>query len=149
MSERALLALTLLVGATAPLRAQDLAQLRRHEAELTQRLAVLEAQAASADSTRFVDQKRRIITVAPLVVALPEWVSDDDKQGLEQVVAARRERYGSAFDALLAELQQASADHFGADPETVLWGEAAWLSDATAKLKDVADQHFRRGEYAA
>ena len=53
------------------------------------------------------------------------------------------------FDALLAELTQASADHFGADPETVLWGEAAWLSDATAKLKDIADQHFRRGEYAA
>ncbi len=51
------------------------------------------------------------------------------------------------FDALLAELQQASADRFGADPEVVLWGEAAWLSDATAKLKDIADQHFRRGEY--
>ncbi len=29
------------------------------------------------------------------------------------------------FDALLAELTQASADHSGADPETVLWGEAA------------------------
>ena len=53
------------------------------------------------------------------------------------------------FDALLAELAQASEDHFGADPEAVLWGEAAWLSDATANLKDIADQHFRRGEYAA
>ena len=53
------------------------------------------------------------------------------------------------FYTLLAELQQASADHFGADPETVLWGEAAWLPDATAKLKDIADQHFRRGEYEA
>lgn len=52
------------------------------------------------------------------------------------------------FDVILAELTQASADHFGADPETVLWGKAAWLSDATAKLKDIADQHFRRGEYA-
>jgi hypothetical protein len=52
------------------------------------------------------------------------------------------------FDALLAELQHASDDHFGADPEGVLWGETAWLSDATAKLKDIADQHFRRGEYA-
>jgi hypothetical protein len=51
------------------------------------------------------------------------------------------------FDALLAELQQASEDHFGADPETVLWGEASWLSDPSAKLKDIADQHFRRGEY--
>jgi hypothetical protein len=53
------------------------------------------------------------------------------------------------FDALLVELQRASADHFGADPETVLWGEAAWLTRATAKLKDIADQHFRRGEYGS
>jgi hypothetical protein len=52
------------------------------------------------------------------------------------------------FDALLAELQQASEDHFGADPAAVLWGETAWLTDATAKLKEIADQHFRRGEYA-
>ncbi len=52
------------------------------------------------------------------------------------------------FDALLAELQQASEDHFGADPEAVLWGETAWLSDATAKLKDIADQHLCRSEYA-
>jgi hypothetical protein len=52
------------------------------------------------------------------------------------------------FDELLAELQQASADHFGASPDAVLWAEAAWLSDATAKLKAIADQHFRRGEYA-
>jgi hypothetical protein len=52
------------------------------------------------------------------------------------------------FDALLAELQQASDDHFGADPEAVLWGETAWLHDATAKLKEIADQHFRRGEFA-
>ena len=52
------------------------------------------------------------------------------------------------FNALLAELRQASDDHFGADPEAVLWGETAWLTDATAKLKDIADQHFKRGEYA-
>ncbi|MGG5820015.1 hypothetical protein [Falsiroseomonas sp. HW251] len=52
-------------------------------------------------------------------------------------------------DALLAELQGASEDHFGADPEAVLWRETAWLADATAKLKDIADQHLRRGEYAA
>ena len=52
------------------------------------------------------------------------------------------------FDAVLAELQQASEDHFGADPDAAVWGEAAWLADATAKLKDIADQHFRRGEYA-
>ena len=53
------------------------------------------------------------------------------------------------FDALLAELQQASDEHFGADSDAVLWGETAWLTDVNAKLKDIADQHFRRGEYAA
>ncbi len=52
------------------------------------------------------------------------------------------------FDALLAELQQASADHFNADPEAALWGHAAWLADAATKLRDIADQHFQRGEYA-
>jgi hypothetical protein len=39
------------------------------------------------------------------------------------------------FDAVFAELQQASADHFGADPEAMLWGEACWLADATANTK--------------
>jgi len=52
------------------------------------------------------------------------------------------------FDALLAELTQASEDHFGADPEATLWDETAWLSDAAAKLMDIADAHFRRGEYS-
>ena len=42
------------------------------------------------------------------------------------------------FDALLAELTQASAEHFGADPETVLWGEAAWLANGTRTVMLVA-----------
>ena len=42
------------------------------------------------------------------------------------------------FDALLAELTQASADHFGADPETVLWGEAAVLEGDDRIFADVA-----------
>ncbi len=67
----------------------------------------------------------------------------NQQRSLEAFLAKKAE-----FDALLAELQQASDDHFGADPETVLWGETAWLADATAKLKEIADQHFRRGEYA-
>ncbi len=67
----------------------------------------------------------------------------NQERSLEAFIAKKAE-----FDTLLAELKQASDDHFGADPEAVLWGEAAWLSDVTAKLKDIADQHFRRGEYA-
>ena len=53
----------------------------------------------------------------------------------------------TSFDALLGEPKLASNDHFGAHPEAMLWGETTWLSDATARLKDIADQHFRRGEY--
>jgi hypothetical protein len=67
----------------------------------------------------------------------------NQQRSLEAFLAKKAE-----FDALLAESQQASDDHFGADPEAVLWGETAWLADATAKLKDIADQHFRRGEYS-
>ena len=68
----------------------------------------------------------------------------NQQRSLEAFLAKKAE-----FDALLAELQQASDDHFGADPEAVLWGETAWLHDATAKLQEIADQHFRRGEYSA
>jgi hypothetical protein len=68
----------------------------------------------------------------------------NQQRSLEAFLAKKAE-----FDALLAELQQASDDHFGADPEAVLWGETAWLHDATAKLKEIAGQHFKRGEYAA
>ncbi len=68
----------------------------------------------------------------------------NQQRSLEAFLAKKAE-----FDALLAELQEASEDHFGADPEAVLWGETGWLHDATAKLKDIADACFRRGEYAA
>ena len=52
------------------------------------------------------------------------------------------------FDALLAELTTASAEHFGNDPEGFLWAAAAEMVDATAKLKDIADSLLCRGEYA-
>jgi hypothetical protein len=39
----------------------------------------------------------------------------------------------NSLAAFLAELTQASHDHFRAHPETVLWSEAASLSDATSK----------------
>jgi hypothetical protein len=53
------------------------------------------------------------------------------------------------FDALLAELQQMSADHFGADPEAVLWGEAANLEHWNSRLRQVTDAYFTRGEFAS
>jgi hypothetical protein len=52
------------------------------------------------------------------------------------------------FDAMVAELQQMSADHFGADPEAVRWGEHAALQHWNGLLARVTDAHFRRGEWA-
>ena len=52
-------------------------------------------------------------------------------------------------DAMLAELQAMSAEHFGADPEAVLWGEVAMLRGWNSRLTQITDASFRRGEFAA
>jgi hypothetical protein len=69
----------------------------------------------------------------------------NQQKSLEAFLAAKAE-----FDALLAELQQLSADHFGADPEAVLWGHAEVLKDWNTRLREMVDayQRHRRGEYA-
>lgn len=54
----------------------------------------------------------------------------------------------AAFDSLVAELQAMSADHFGADPETLNWGHVGELADRVAKLQVVADAYHRRGEFS-
>ena len=53
------------------------------------------------------------------------------------------------FDALLAELQCMSADHFSADPDAVLWGNVGDLKHLNGLLAQVVDAYFRRGEHAA
>jgi hypothetical protein len=65
------------------------------------------------------------------------------QRSLEAFVAAK-----AAFDALVAELVAMSADHFGTDPEAVLWGHAATLTDWTRRLCAVTDAYHRRGEFA-
>ncbi|SFL12469.1 hypothetical protein [Falsiroseomonas stagni] len=52
------------------------------------------------------------------------------------------------FDAMVAELQQMSADHFGADPDTVLWGAHASLQHWNSLLARVTDSYLKRGEWA-
>jgi hypothetical protein len=52
------------------------------------------------------------------------------------------------FDAMVAELQQMSADHFGADPEEFLWDKAATLEHWNSRLASVTDCYFKRGEFA-
>jgi hypothetical protein len=68
----------------------------------------------------------------------------NQQKSLEAFLTAKAE-----FDTLIAELQQASDDHFGADPEAVLWEHAAMVQDWSRRLRDIADAYYRRGEYAA
>jgi hypothetical protein len=68
----------------------------------------------------------------------------NQQNSLEAFVARKAE-----FDALLAELTQASADHFGADPDAVLWGKAAEVEHWNSRLREVTDAYFKRGEHAA
>ncbi|MCP9851044.1 hypothetical protein [Cyanobium sp. Morenito 9A2] len=64
-------------------------------------------------------------------------------RSVEAFVAQKAE-----FDTHLAELAEASNNHFGADPDETLWEQVGWLNDANAKLHDLADQFAHRGEYA-
>jgi hypothetical protein len=52
------------------------------------------------------------------------------------------------FDAMVAELQKMSADHFGADPDTALWGAHASLQHWNSLLARVTDSYLKRGEWA-
>lgn len=65
-------------------------------------------------------------------------------QSLEAFLTRKAE-----FEALLADLQRMSDDHFGADPETVLWGHVGTLEHWNSRLREVTDAHFKRGEFAA
>ena len=51
----------------------------------------------------------------------------NQQQSLEAFLAQK-----ARFDAMVAELQQMSADHFGADPDSVLWGGWRRWSTGTA-----------------
>jgi hypothetical protein len=67
----------------------------------------------------------------------------NQQRSLEAFLGAKAE-----FDALVAELQAMSADHFGADPEAVLWGHAGNVAGWTRRLREVTDAYHRRGEFA-
>jgi hypothetical protein len=67
----------------------------------------------------------------------------NQQKSLEAFLARKAE-----FDAMVAELQQMSDDHFGADPDAVLWGTAGTLEHWNSRLRQVTDAYFHRGEFA-
>ncbi len=53
------------------------------------------------------------------------------------------------IDAMLARLQDASADHFGFAPDDINWGHVGTLAHYTELLKRITDAAFNEGEHAA
>lgn len=52
------------------------------------------------------------------------------------------------IDAMLERLAALSADHFECSPEDVNWGDVGTLEHYRARLREIADMAFRKGEHA-
>jgi len=52
------------------------------------------------------------------------------------------------IDVMLKRLTELSANHFGADPDTINWGSVGNLAFYAEKLKEITDSAFQEGEYS-
>ena len=52
------------------------------------------------------------------------------------------------IDGMLERIAKLSANHFGADPSRVNWGDVGTLQDYARHLRRITDCAFREGEYA-
>ncbi|CAA7621905.1 hypothetical protein [Magnetospirillum sp. SS-4] len=52
------------------------------------------------------------------------------------------------FDAMLARLQELSADHFNWSPDEITWGHVGTLAHYAEMLKRISDSAFHEGEFA-
>lgn len=104
MSERPLLTLLVACAAiAAPVRAQELEQLRRHEAGLLARRDQLMEQVAREAEGRFRSERRTVLAVGPLRLAYPEWAAIAENEELIATLEAQVRRYGTAADSLLSD----------------------------------------------
>lgn len=102
MSECRLLSLLLAcVALAAPVQAQELERLRRHEAELLARRDQLMEQVSREAEGRFRSERRTVLTVGRLHLAYPEWATAAGNGQLANALEAQLSRYGSAADSLL------------------------------------------------
>ena len=67
----------------------------------------------------------------------------DNSEALAVFTAKKAE-----IDAMLTRIAKLSADHFGADPDKVNWGDVGTLEDYARHLRRITDAAFREGEHA-
>ncbi len=68
----------------------------------------------------------------------------DNAKAIDAFVAKKAE-----FDAMLARLQNLSADHFNWSPDEINWGHVGTMAHYAEMLKRIADSAFHEGEHAA
>ncbi len=54
----------------------------------------------------------------------------------------------SEINDRLDELKAYAEDHMGVDPDTLNWGHVSSAQQLLAKLTELTDQAYKRGEYA-
>ena len=64
-------------------------------------------------------------------------------KALDAFLAAKFE-----IDAMLERLAALSADHFETHPDEINWGHVGTLNHYRAKLREITDGAFGKGEYA-
>ena len=67
----------------------------------------------------------------------------DNSEALTAFLAKKAE-----IDTALARLTALSADHFGADPDLVNWGDVGTLGYYAEQLRYITDAAFKEGEHA-
>ena len=67
----------------------------------------------------------------------------DTRKAIDVFIARKAE-----IDAMLTRITKLSADHFGADPNKVNWGDVGTLEDYARHLRRITDAAFREGEHA-
>lgn len=110
----------------APAVGQDIAQLRRREAELIARRDELHAQLAEEARRRFEMQPRTVVEVRGLKVAYPEWAGRSD--GLVAELDAQVARYGSAIDLLRADTLSSDTLAIGVVADTAIVGVPSYAT---------------------
>ena len=67
----------------------------------------------------------------------------DNTEALAAFMAKKAE-----IDTALARLTALSAEHFGADPDSLHWGHVGTLGFYAEQLWQITDAAFKEGEYA-
>jgi hypothetical protein len=67
----------------------------------------------------------------------------DSTKAIDAFIARKAE-----FDAMVARLQELSADHFNWSPDEITWGHAGTLAHYAEMLKRISDSAFKEGEFA-